>query len=156
MIMKKQILFILLVLPLFLIAQSKAQDEVNAFIDQWHQDASNADMEAYFEKIDDVGIYIGTDATEVWTKDEFYEWQKPRTADGTAWDFTSIERNIYTGKKSKYVWFDELLSFSAGTLRGSGILIKRKEGWRILHYVLSLPVPNDRFGAVLEAMEDRK
>jgi hypothetical protein len=54
------------------------------------------------------------------------------------------------------VWFDELLSFSAGTLRGSGVLIKRKSGWKIMHYVLSLPVPNKKLSAVLEAIENQE
>lgn len=152
--MKNLILSILFCTPVIILAQTKAEDEINTFIDQWHLDAANADMEAYFMKIDDKGIYIGTDETEIWTKDEFYEWQKPRTSDGTAWDFKAIDRNIYFGEKLKYVWFDELLSFSGGTLRGSGVLIKRKDGWKILHYVLSLPVPNEKFGAVLEAMKD--
>ena len=153
--MKKLIFIALIITPILLAAQSKTETEINAFIDQWHQDAANADMESYFEKIDDDGIYIGTDETEIWTKKEFYEWQKPRTRDGTAWDFKAIDRNVYFGEKSKYVWFDELLSFSAGTLRGSGVLVKRKDGWKIMHYVLSLPVPNDRLKAVLDAFEDK-
>jgi hypothetical protein len=152
--MKKFSLIVLILAPLLLSAQSKAEKEINTFLDQWHRDAANADMEAYFSKIDDEGIYIGTDKTEIWTKNEFYEWQKPRTSDGIAWDFKAIDRNIYFGKKSKYVWFDELLSYSAGTLRGSGVLIKRKKGWKIMHYVLSLPVPNEKFSAVIKAMKD--
>ena len=152
--MKKILFIICLTSSLALLAQEKTKIEINNFIDQWHLDASNADMEAYFEKIDDEGIYIGTDATEVWTKQEFYEWQKPRTKDGVAWDFKATERNIYLGEKSKYVWFDELLSYSGGTLRGSGVLIQREEGWKIMHYVLSLPVPNEKFSAVLKAMKE--
>ena len=152
--MKKHSLFALLIAPLLLLSQSKTEKEINTFLDQWHKHASNADMEAYFDKIDEEGIYIGTDETEIWTKNEFFEWQKPRTSDGTAWDFKAIDRNIYFGEKSKYVWFDELLSFSAGTLRGSGVLIKRKDGWKIIHYVLSLPVPNEKFNTVLEAMKE--
>lgn len=148
----KNILFtLLLILPILITAQ---EQEINTFLDHWHLDAAKADMEAYFDKIDDNGIYIGTDETEIWTKQEFYEWQKPRTSDGTAWDFKAIDRNIYSEKQTKYVWFDELLSFSGGTLRGSGILVKRENGWKILHYVLSLPVPNEKFSAVLEAMKE--
>ena len=39
---------------------------VNTFVDDWHYDASVADIE-YFDKIADDGIYIGTDASELWT-----------------------------------------------------------------------------------------
>jgi len=150
--MKKLLITLLLIPPLLISAQNT--EEINAFVDQWHLDATKADMEAYFEKIDEAGIYIGTDETEVWTKNEFYEWQKPRTSDGKAWDFKAIKRNIYSEKKSKLVWFDELLSFTGGTLRGSGVLVKRKDGWKILHYVLSLPVPNDKFRDVMEVLNN--
>lgn len=148
---------LLLSMPFLVIAQTDAKKKINAFLDQWHQDAANVDREAYFGKIDDDGIFIGTDATEKWTKQEFYDWAEPQfTGDGTAWDFKTIDRNIYFGEKSKYVWFDELLSFSAGILRGSGVLVKRKDGWKIMHYVLSLPVPNDKFRAVMNAMKNEE
>ena len=152
----KHLTFILFILISFtLIAQEKKVDEINAFIDQWHLDAANVDREAYFGKIDDEGIYIGTDATEIWTKQEFYDWAEPQfTNGGKAWDFKAIDRNVYPGKKSKYAWFDELLAFSGGTLRGSGVVVKRKDGWKILHYVLSLPVPNEKFRAVMKAMKE--
>lgn len=151
----KQLLFsLIMITSVSLFAQNKDKIEINKFIDQWHQDAANADMEAYFDKIDKNGIYIGTDETEIWSKAEFYEWQKPRTKDGVAWDFKAFDRNIYLGENSKYAWFDELLAFSGGTLRGSGVLVKRKNVWKISHYVLSLPVPNEKFKAVMEAMKN--
>ena len=150
----KQLFFsILMITSVFLFAQEADKADINSFIDEWHQDAANVDREAYFDKIDEEGIFIGTDATEIWTKQEFYDWAEPQFVDGgKAWDFKAIDRNIYFGKKSKYVWFDELLSFSGGTLRGSGVLVKRKKEWKIAHYVLSLPVPNEKFKAVLDAM----
>jgi len=154
--MKNLFIILLMISSISLFAQSQQEAEINNFVDQWHKHASKADMEAYFEMIDKEGIYIGTDETEIWTKTEFYEWQKPRTMDGVAWDFKAIDRNIYFGEKSSYVWFDELLSFSGGTLRGSGVLIKRKEGWKIMHYVLSLPVPNEKFGAVMKTMKEEQ
>lgn len=154
----KQLIFSLLIMAsCSVLAQNPAEAEINVFIDQWHLDAANVDREAYFGKIDDYGIFIGTDATEIWTKQEFYDWAEPQfTNDGKAWTFKMIDRNIYFGEKSKYVWFDELLSFSGGELRGSGVLVKRKKGWQIMHYVLSLPVPNDKFRDVLKAMEDKE
>ena len=154
--MKHLFFSLIMISSVFLAAQDADKTEINSFIDDWHLNATNANMEAYFDKIDKDGIYIGTDETEIWTKAEFYEWQKPRTKDGVAWDFKAVDRNIYLGENSKYVWFDELLTFSGGTLRGSGVLIKRKNGWKIMHYVLSLPVPNEKFGAVIEAIENNE
>ena len=154
-IMKKLLFSIFILTSIVISAQETENTEVNTFIDRWHQDAADVNREAYFDKIDEDGIFIGTDATEIWTKPEFYDWAEPQfTNGGRAWDFKAIDRNLYWGKKSNYVWFDELLTFSGGTLRGSGVLLKRKGGWKIMHYVLSLPVPNEKFGAVLKAMDE--
>lgn len=154
--MKRLIVFSLFCIPFFLIAQTEVEDEINTFIDQWHQDAADVNREAYFGKIDEKGVFIGTDATEIWSKQEFYDWAEPQfTGKGTAWDFKAIERNIYFGENSDYVWFDELLSFGKGrVLRGSGVLVKQKQGWKIMHYVLSLPIPNEKFSEVLKTLEN--
>lgn len=153
----KQFFFSMFMLCVFSLSAQKQDDTViNKFIDQWHQDAANVDREAYFGKIDKDGIFIGTDATEIWTWQEFYDWAEPQfTGKGVAWNFKAIDRNIYFGEKSKYVWFDELLSFGKdGVLRGSGVLKKHKNGWKIMHYVLSLPVPNDKFGDVMKVLKN--
>ncbi|PLW96177.1 MAG: hypothetical protein C0593_12275, partial [Marinilabiliales bacterium] len=60
----------LLLVSIFIHAQSKSPDQ---FLDQWHRDAANADT-AYFQKIADNGIYLGTDKTERWTKEEFWQF----------------------------------------------------------------------------------
>jgi len=66
---------------------------VNAFVDEWHQDAAQA-RPAFFDKIAADGIYIGTDKTERWTREAFREWAKPAFARPTAWAFTPLHRNI--------------------------------------------------------------
>jgi hypothetical protein len=124
--------------------------QIGRFLDEWHNAASRADMQAYFEKIDGQGIYIGTDATENWTKKAFYDWSKPYFDKGKAWSFQAEERNIYLSEDQKMAWFDEKLSSASGPLRGSGVMIRKNGEWKIVHYVLSLPVPNEKFPDVLE------
>jgi len=127
---------------------------VGQLLDDWHQAAANADQQSYFDFISDDGIYIGTDATENWTKDEFFEWSKSYFENGKAWSFVAKERNIYLSEKSTIAWFDEQLEYPGGILRGSGVLVKEKSGWKLKHYVLSLPVPNDRFKEVVEIIKN--
>jgi hypothetical protein len=115
--------------------------------------ASIADMEAYFEKIHQQGVFIGTDATEVWNKQEFYEWSKPYFEDGKAWSFRAKKRNIYLSGKN-YAWFDELLTSSSGELRGSGVLKRVKSEWKIMHYVLSVPIPNRDYKKVMQMINE--
>jgi hypothetical protein len=140
----------LFLFPLIAFPQDSLKVEIGRFLDDWHNDASRTDMTAYFDKIDEQGVYIGTDATENWTKKAFYDWSKPYFEKGKAWSFHAEERNIYLSEDQKIAWFDEKLSSASGPLRGSGVLINRNGQWKILHYVLSLPVPNEKFKEVLE------
>ncbi len=53
-------------------------------------------------------------------------------------------------------WFDELLQFSGGKFRGSGVVIKKDDKWKLKHYVLSLPVPNDKYKGVMEVINPKE
>lgn len=151
----KYLLSILLtVFSVSLFAQNE-KDITDNLLNQWHQAAANADQEAYFDFIAEDGVYIGTDATENWTKDEFFEWSRSYFENGKAWSFSAIERNIYFSENNKTAWFDEQLEFSNGILRGSGVLAKVKNNWKLKHYVLSLPVPNDKFKEVAEVINPK-
>ena len=125
-------------------------------LNHWHQAAASADQQAYFDFIAEDGVYIGTDATENWTKEEFFEWSGSYFENGKAWSFEASERNIYLSDKKNIAWFDEQLEFSGGMLRGSGVVAKEKNGWKLKHYVLSLPVPNDRFKDVLGVINPKE
>jgi len=129
-------------------------NSVNNFIDEWHNDASIADV-AYFDKIATDGIYIGTDATELWTKDEFSLWSQKYFEQGKAWSFTVIERNVYFSDDKKYAWFDELLNTGMGVCRASGVLQKYEDSWKIKHYHLSVAIPNEKMEEVKSVIEER-
>jgi hypothetical protein len=139
-------------IPFLVSSQEKEKAEINRMLDAWHKAAADADQKAYFDEIAEDGVYIGTDATEIWTKQEFFEWSKPYFEKGKAWSFTAIKRNIYLSDDHKFAWFDELLQFPGGVFRGSGVLIKKDSDWKLEQYVLSLPVPNEKFKGVMEVI----
>ena len=146
---------LVLTYAVLLFGQDNNESAVNAFLDSWHKAASNSDLEGYFDKIDDDGIYIGTDSTELWTRQEFYDWSLPYFEKEKGWNFSAIERNIYFSEDGQMAWFYEQLKYKKGSLRGSGVLVKRADNWRIMHYVLSLPVPNEKFKEVLEIVQSK-
>ena len=115
---------------------SKVFDDLNAF-------AANADYKNYFDLFATESSFIGTDATEVWNKKEFMDWSKPFFDKGKAWSFTSLKRNISFSSDGKYAWFDELLDTQMKLCRGSGVLEKTGNQWKIKQYVLSQTIPND-------------
>ncbi len=130
---------------------SDVKSEINLFLNNWHKAAAKANFEAYFGAMTDDAIYIGTDATENWNKQEFIKFAKPYFDRGRAWNFTALERNIYFSSDKKMVWFDELLDTQMKICRGSGVLVADEKGnWKIKHYVLSMTIPNDHTNEVVK------
>jgi hypothetical protein len=122
-------------------ADAGLRQQVNAFVDEWHDDAAHARM-AYFDKIASDGVYIGTDKTELWRRDEFKAWARRFFERKSAWSFKAIKRNVYLAGDRQVIWFDELLDTQMGVCQASGVLRKTAGGFEILHYQLSIAVPN--------------
>jgi ketosteroid isomerase-like protein len=143
-------LFLFLMLSLCAAAQAQDSQALHAWLDSWHRAAATADAEAFFGKMAPECIYIGTDKTERWRRDELREWSKPYFARDTAWAFTVIERQLYFDPKGKMAWFDETLQTRMGVCRGSGVVSLDKKGWKLLHYHLSLTLDNALIGPFIE------
>ncbi|OJT19779.1 DUF4440 domain-containing protein [Archangium sp. Cb G35] len=117
---------------------------VNAVLDDWHKAAAQADEARYFGYFTPDAVYLGTDGTERWTRDEFRAWAKPYFSKGKAWSFTAVSRHVSFSKDGAVAWFDEALSTpNMGPARGSGVLVKDGSTWKIAQYNLSIPIPND-------------
>lgn len=104
----------------------------------------------------DSSIYIGTDATERWSKSEFVSFAKPYFDKGKAWDFKPYDRDLHVTSDGQMAWFSELLTTWMGVCRGSGILIKTPQGWKIEQYHLSVTVPNDIVRDFISLVEKSK
>ena len=129
---------------------------INTTLDDWHLAATEANFERYFMHFTgDSAIFMGTDASERWTVAEFKPWAKPYFDDGEAWDFTPVERHVYLSDNGQSAWFDESLDTpNLGPARGSGVLVKKKETWKIDHYNLSIPIPNAIVDTVVKQIDN--
>lgn len=126
---------------------------VNAFIDEWHDDAAHARL-AYFDKMAKDGIYIGTDKTELWNRDEFKTWARRFFERKSAWAFKATKRNVYMSEDQKFIWFDELLDTQMGVCQASGVIRNTGKGFEIQHYQLSIAVPNDVADKVTKTIKE--
>ena len=126
-------------------------EKVNLLLNNWHKAAAVANFNTYFSMMTTDAVFIGTDATENWTKQAFMTYAKPHFDKGKAWSFTAIDRHIYFSQNNKMAWFDELLSTQMKICRGSGIAELTKQGWKIKHYVLSMTIPNQVSTEVIAA-----
>ncbi|WBL25473.1 nuclear transport factor 2 family protein [Zunongwangia sp. HGR-M22] len=135
---------------------NKEQDknEISQTIDTWHKAAAEANFQNYFNLLTEDAIFIGTDATENWNKNEFKAYSKPHFDKGRAWSFKSVERNIYLEDKKGIAWFDELLDTHMGICRGSGVMRYENSSWKIVHYVLSIEIPNENVAEIVDIKKD--
>ena len=133
------------------LASQTATAEVERTLDAFHEAASRADGEAYFDLMTKDAVYIGTDATERWSLAEFRAFAEPYFAKGRGWTYVPTKREIVIGPAGATAWFHELLeNTSYGTTRGTGVLVRDGDQWKIAQYHLTIPVPNDLAKEVVE------
>jgi len=95
---------------------------IHSQLDRLHKMASQANFDAYFALYAPDAVFIGTDAGERWTIDEFKAYAEPHFLVGRGWTYRTIERHIM-GEDSVR-WFDELLwNEKLGPCRGSGVMV---------------------------------
>jgi len=144
--------FLLILVAAFLVPSVAAQsdrDAVNNVLDNIHKLASEADFEGYFNLYTPDAIFLGTDATERWTIDEFKGYAKPSFDRGQGWTYVSTERHIYLAPDGNAAWFDERLDNEGfGECRGTGALVKTNGTWKVTQYNLTVPIPNDLLRSV--------
>ena len=134
------------------ISAQKDTAVINDFIDRWHHAAAEADEDVFFGSMTADAIYLGTDASERWYRDEMKQWSAPYFEREHAWRFRPVERNIYFSGEENTAWFDELLDTWMGRCRGSGVLKKEGNEWKIVHYHLSVTVHNDLIREFIEVI----
>ncbi|MGJ8678849.1 nuclear transport factor 2 family protein [Paraglaciecola sp.] len=118
--------------------------KVNQTLDNFHQAASEARLKDYFSLLTEHAVFIGTDATERWNKDQFYQFAKPYFDQGKGWSYTPKNRHIYFSNNKQIAWFDEMVTNkNFCECRGTGVLELTDSGWKISQYHLTIPVPND-------------
>lgn len=147
----KNLLLIIILLSSFSFAQ---KEEIDSLINNWHYAASVADSETFFGFMADDAIYLGTDATERWTKKEFYDWSYKYFQRNSAWTLKPLNRFIIIDDENNIAWFDESLDTGMGPCRGSGVLKKINNEWKLIHYNLALTIPNEAISDIKKLLED--
>jgi hypothetical protein len=151
----KKIFYLLLAFTIIACGSKKdkpltEEDKINKTLDNWHKAAAKANFNDYFDDLTDDSVYMGTDATEHWSKTDFQIFAKPYFDKGKAWNFTAMKRHIYFSDNKKLAWFDELLDTQMKICRGSGVMVKIDGQWKIKQYVLSMTIPNDNVDEVVK------
>ncbi len=147
--MKKIIFGTLVLIPLFSFVyndnqKTESTKNINQLMDKWHKDVAEYKLVDYFDVMDSTFVFLGTAPDEKWTKQEFYKFCKPYFDKKSTWNFKPIKRFVYFSSDFKTAWFEEDLQTWMEGCRGTGVLIKRKTGWKLAHYNLTVLIENEK------------
>ncbi|UTW56480.1 nuclear transport factor 2 family protein [Kordiimonas sp. SCSIO 12610] len=140
---------ILLGFSLTVIADSEADRKaIDATLDGVHRHASTGDWNEYFDLYTKDAVFMGTDITERWDMPTFMAYAKERPS---GWHYWAIERHVDFTPDGNSAWFDEILDNEKyGKSRGTGVLVRTQNGWKVAQYHLTFPIPNDIFVEVIK------
>ncbi len=100
-------------------------------------------------------VFLGTAPGERWEKKAFIDFSKPYFDKGKAWDFKPSNRVWEFNTDSTIAWFDENLDTWMRGCRGSGILEKENNTWKIRYYNLTVLIENEKIGPFIQ-LRDQK
>ena len=136
------------------LSQNMSDEELQviAVLNDFHDAAAKADAERYLGHLTDNAVFLGTDEKERFPLvPDFTDYVNRGFAAG-GWDYYSINKNITFSRDGSVAWFDEtsISNGNGGYFRGSGVLEKIEDEWKIAQYVLSFLVYNELWEEVLE------
>lgn len=147
------VIYIVLMFTSAVNAQPEKDNQIQTLVNNWHRDAAVANADTYFGAMTSDAIFLGTDASERWTRDEFKEWSKKYFENKKTWDFKTKERHVYFSSDKKTAWWDEKLDTWMGVCAGAGVAVLTSDGWKIAHYQLAMMIPNEKVKSVLELLQ---
>jgi hypothetical protein len=142
---KMKRLSILLIVILFFGTELKADNRaIDELLDGFHSAAASSNFDDYFSRFSSNGYFLGTDAAERWSVEEFKNYARLAFSEGRGWHYVAESRNLESVPGLEVVWFDEVLrNATLGRCRGTGVIVREGGSWKIAHYSLTLLIPND-------------
>ncbi|MFA3792579.1 nuclear transport factor 2 family protein [Aliiglaciecola sp. SL4] len=127
-------------------------ESINTLMDGLHYAASQADLEGYLGSYTQNAVFMGTDDWERWTRPTTLDaYVAERFKGGTGWTYKSVERHINFAEGGNIAWLDEIIvSPKWGRFRGTGVVTKQGDTWKIAHYSMSVLVANEAFVEISE------
>jgi ketosteroid isomerase-like protein len=136
------------------VAEGKSVAET---LDALHRAASEAKEGEYFSLYAPDAVFLGTDASERWTLDQFRAYAHRPFSEGKGWTYTVRSRNVSVSSDGSVAWFDEVLdNAKLGECRGTGVLTRSDGAWRVAQYNLTIPIPNAMAVDVAERIREAK
>lgn len=124
-------------------------ERINKKMDDFHDAADKGDATRYLKHFAKDGVFMGTDDWERWPYNEFSKYVNKHFKDGKGWSYKPLKRFTNVNSQNGFAWVDEIVeSKKWGRFRGTAVLAKAQQGWKLKHYSLTVLVPNESWEAV--------
>jgi len=133
------------------------RDRVGAVLDGFHAAAATADEATYLATLTDDMVFLGTAPGERWVGAEWRDFVHSYFSHGKGWAYEPSERAVVVAPDGKTAWFDETVGNEHyGACRGSGVLRREGDAWRIAQYNLTIPVPDELAPELVSRIRDMR
>ena len=120
------------------------RERVEAVLDEFHSAAAAADEGRYVATLTDDMVFLGTAPGERWAGTEWRDFVHSYFSRGKGWAYEPSERSVAIAPDGTTAWFDETVGNDHyGACRGSGVLRREGDTWRIAQYNLTIPIPDE-------------
>jgi ketosteroid isomerase-like protein len=118
--------------------------QVDAVLDEFHAAAAAGDDARYFATLTEGMVFLGTAPGERWEGGVWRDFVDSRFSRGKGWEYRPSDRSVVVSPDGGTAWFDETVeNVHYGACRGTGVLRREGDEWRIAQYNLTLPVPDE-------------
>jgi len=126
-----------------------AQTSPDATLDALHKAGADANPAVFEALLAPDVVFLGVDGAPRLEGQSARDFFSKHLMQGSAWVYRSSERETRLSPDGSVAWFDETLQHDQlGRGRGTGVLIRSREGWKLAQYNLIVPLPG---GAVSTA-----
>jgi hypothetical protein len=124
-------------------AQLFAQASPETTLDALHKAGADANPTAFTALLAQDVVFLGMDGANRLEGQAVRNFVTGNFAKGNAWTYRSGQRETRLSNDGSVAWFDESLEHDQlGHGRGTGVLIRINEEWKVAQYNLTVPQPN--------------
>lgn len=131
--------------------------QVDAVLDEFHAAAAAADEARYVATLAPDAVFLGTAPGERWAGQSFREFVHSYFSRGKGWRYAPSARSVDIASDGLTAWFDETVENEHyGACRGTGVMRRDGDEWRIVQYNLTIPVPDELAPELVTKIRDMR
>lgn len=121
--------------------QALADTSPDTTLDSLHKAGADANATVFESLLAEDVVFLGVGGAGRLEGQAAREYFSGHLMQGNAWAYRSSLREIRVSADGSVAWFDETLEHGQlGSGRGTGVLIRSGEGWKVAQYNLTVPL----------------